>query len=96
MSSDCQTTGNPIPKFADREDEAAFWDSHDFADYWDALQPVSVTAGDGLYQSVRISLDATALNQIWQLARTHGVSPDTLVQSWILERLEQSAATTPG
>lgn len=96
MSNDRRTTNKQIPQFADRESEAAFWDSHDFADYWDALQPVSVTVGDGLYQSVRIPLDAVALNQIWQLARTHGVSPDTLVQSWILERLEQSAANASG
>ena len=44
MSSDRRTTDNQIPQFPNREAEAAFWDSHDFADYWDALQPVSVSA----------------------------------------------------
>ena len=97
MSNDRRTTDNQIPQFADREAEAAFGDSHDFADYWDALQPVSVTVGDGLSQSVRIPLDAVALNQIQRLARAAGVSLDALVQAWILERLEQSAAgTIPG
>ncbi len=31
-----------IPEFATREEEAAFWDSHDISDYWDELQPVEV------------------------------------------------------
>lgn len=96
MSSDRQTTGNQIPQFADREAEAAFWDSHDFADYWDAFQPVSVTASDNLSPTLCIPLDAAALTQIQQLARAAGVSLDALVQAWILERLEQSAAATPG
>ena len=96
MSSDRRTTENQIPQFADREAEAAFWDSHDFADYWNAFQPVSVTVGNGLSQSVRIPLDAAALTQIQQLARIAGVSPDALVQAWILERLEQSAANASG
>lgn len=96
MSSDRQTTRNQVPQFADREDEAAFWDRHDFADYWDALQPVSVTASNNLSPTLCIPLDTAALTQIQQLARAAGVSLDTLVQSWILERLEQSAATGSG
>ena len=93
MSSDRRTTGNQVPQFADREAEAAFWDSHDFADYWDALQPVNVAVSDNLSPALCIPLDATALTQIQKLARAAGVSLDTLVQAWILERLEQSAAT---
>ena len=93
MSSDGQTTGNRVPQFADREAEAAFWDRHDFADYWDALQPVSVAISDNLSPTLCIPLDAASLTQIQQLARAAGVSWDTLVKSWILERLEQSAAT---
>ena len=96
MSSDRQTMDNQIPQFADRETEAAFWDSHDFADYWDALQPVSVTVSYNLSPALCIPLDAAALTQIQQLARAAGVSLDTLVQAWILERLEQSAATASG
>ena len=32
-----------IPDFASREEEAAFWDTHDFTDYLDELHPVKVT-----------------------------------------------------
>ena len=96
MSNDRRTTDNQIPQFADRADEAAFWDSHDFADYWDALRPVGVTISDNLSPALCIPMDAAALTQIQQLAYAAGVSLDTLVQAWILERLEQSAATASG
>ena len=29
-----------IPEFASREEEAEFWDTHDFTDYLDELEPV--------------------------------------------------------
>jgi hypothetical protein len=49
MSKDKPGQGkDPIPEFASRQEEAEFWDTHDFGDYWDDWQPVSVaerTAG---------------------------------------------------
>lgn len=30
----------PIPQFSSREEEAAFWDEHDLADYWQDFEPV--------------------------------------------------------
>jgi hypothetical protein len=42
MTNDERPTAQPepIPKFDSREEEAAFWDSHDLADYWDTFKPV--------------------------------------------------------
>ena len=34
----------PIPQFASREEEAAFWDEHDLADYWDDFKRVDAPA----------------------------------------------------
>jgi hypothetical protein len=31
-----------IPEFKSREEEAAFWDTHDFTDYLDEMKPVKV------------------------------------------------------
>ena len=31
-----------IPEFASREEEAEFWDIHDFTDYLDELEPVKI------------------------------------------------------
>ena len=37
MNQDSQHTDNRIPEFATRQEEAEFWDSHDFVDFWDAF-----------------------------------------------------------
>ncbi|MEW6047486.1 MAG: CopG family antitoxin [Bacillota bacterium] len=33
----------PLPAFESAEQEAAFWDSHSVADYWDQLEPATET-----------------------------------------------------
>ena len=33
-----------IPKFKSIEEEAEFWDTHSFADYWDEFKPVDLEA----------------------------------------------------
>lgn len=33
-----------IPAFASREEEAAFWDTHDITEYLDELKPVAMRA----------------------------------------------------
>ena len=37
-----------IPSFANIEEEAEFWDTHDFTDYMDETWPVKVTIGGEL------------------------------------------------
>ena len=41
-----------IPEFANREEEAAFWDSHDITDYLGELQPVEVRFARNLSQDI--------------------------------------------
>jgi CopG antitoxin of type II toxin-antitoxin system len=33
---------NKIPKFKSKDEEAKFWDTHSFADYWDEFKPVDI------------------------------------------------------
>ncbi len=43
---------NPVPEFSSLvEEEAAFWDTHSLADFWDDSEPVS-TAGGSASESV--------------------------------------------
>jgi hypothetical protein len=37
---------SPIPDFAGIEEEAAFWDTHDFTDYLDETWPVNVRVSE--------------------------------------------------
>ena len=83
---------DPIPEFATREEEAAFWDTHDFTDYWDQLQPISVTFGDDLGSPIVINLEPETRKRVSNAARNIGAEPDDLVRQWIMSGLETLAA----
>ena len=82
-----------IPEFATREEEAEFWDTHDFADYWDELEPAYLKASLNLTSSILVPLNGEVLTQICEKADSLGVNVETLVRTWILERLQDSTAT---
>ena len=84
----------PIPQFASREEEAAFWDTHDLADYWDELKPVRARFAKNLSEGITVRLDPTTLAELRQQAREKGLGPTTLARMWILEQLK--AHRTPG
>ena len=77
-----------IPEFSTRAEAAAFWDTHDFTDYWDQLQPVSVTFGDDLGSPIIIDLDAATLHLVSKVARDNGTEPDVLMRQWIMAGLQ--------
>ncbi len=80
-----------IPRFASREEEARFWDTHDIADYRDELEPVRARFARRLSEGITIRLDPETLEELRSLARERGIGPTTLARMWILEHLRQSA-----
>ena len=50
-----------IPKFKSKEEEAKFWDTHDFTDYQDEFKPVRVRFARNLSQGITIRLDPDTL-----------------------------------
>ena len=64
MDANQQPAKDPMPQFATREEEAAFWDTHDFTDYWDDLEPSTVTVSPDLESVFRIPLDGKSLTQL--------------------------------
>ena len=91
MNSAKQPSDDPIPQFATREEEAAFWDTHDFMDYWDELEPANLKAGANVASSILVSMDGDSLSQIYQHADAKGTNAENLVRTWILERLHDGA-----
>lgn len=85
----------PIPEFKTREEEAAFWDTHDVADYWDEFKPVKVHFAKNLSQGLTVRFDEETLNAIRERAKEKGVGPTTLVRMWVLERLKKQARHHP-
>lgn len=77
----------PIPRFASREEEASFWDSHDLSDYWIDFSPVELAVDEHLSTGLMIDLDPDALAELRQSAASHGIGADALARRWILERL---------
>ena len=96
MSQDSQHTDNRIPEFATRQEEADFWDSHDFADFWDELKPIRIETGDTLACRVALRLDADSLGEVCALAHEKGVSPGSLMRTWVKERLKDASRGQAG
>lgn len=79
----------PIPKFSSIEEEAAFWDAHDMADYWEEAKPVKVRFAKNLSEGLHIRLDPKSLEELRTIAHEKGIGPTTLVRMWVLEHLKE-------
>jgi hypothetical protein len=94
-----------IPDFRSREEEAEFWDTHDFTDYWDETRPVEITVSQALRDRVEararkdlvdrltVRLDRADREELTRRADEQGVGPSTLVRMWVRERLRGERAT---
>lgn len=85
-----------IPQFKSKEEEAKFWDTHDFTDYQDEFKPVRVRFAKNLSQGITIRLDPDTLATLRAQAHEKGIGPTTLARMWILERLgKRGRRSTP-
>ncbi len=89
MTDTSKKTSLPIPDFKTREEEAAFWDTHSFTDYWHQWKPVDVRFAKNLSGGVTVRLDPDTLEELRTLAKKKGIGPTTLARMWILERLDE-------
>ncbi len=78
MSAQQHPAKDPIPQFATREEEAEFWDTHYFTDYWDELDPVNLKVSPNLASAILVSLDGAAITQLCEKADSLDVSAETL------------------
>lgn len=77
-----------IPSFRNIEDEAAFWDTNDTADFPDEFTPVDVKVNFQLGDTVTLRLDRADRDALARFARKKGIEPATLARIWIKEHLE--------
>jgi hypothetical protein len=87
-----QATTSRIPQFNSREEEAAWWDSHDITDYLDELTPVRVRFAKNLSEGLTIRLDPKTMQELRERAKRQGIGPTTLIRMWVMERLRAEAA----
>jgi hypothetical protein len=77
-----------IPAFASREEEAAFWDTHDVTEFSGREpQPVEVTIGSELADRLTVRLDSADRVELARRAREKGIGPSTLARMWLKDRL---------
>lgn len=84
-----------IPSFNSVEEEAEFWDTHDFTDYAAESTPVEVTIGGDLAERLTLRLDQADREKLALRAKRLGVGPSTLARMWIKEQLQREAEAEP-
>ena len=89
MTSKDATKESRIPDFESLEEEAEFWDTHDFTGFEDESEPVKVRFAKNLSESINIRFDPETLNTLRTIARDKGIGPTTLARMWILEHLQE-------
>lgn len=85
-------THGRIPSFANREEEAAFWETQDVTEFdGNELQTVEVTVGGELSNRLTMRLEPADFLELTKRAREMGIGPSTLARMWLKERLRREA-----
>ncbi len=84
-------TQKQIPDFTSIEEEAEFWDTHDFTDYEHELEPVEFEIAKPLKSTwmLSIRLDKETFDALQSIAKPKGLGASTLARMWILAELER-------
>lgn len=75
------------------EEIAEFWDTHSLADYWDQTHEVEFEVR--AKRRRRVTIDPDIYMRIERCAVTRGVLPETLVNLWLVERLQEMGMSEP-
>jgi len=77
-----------ISKAQSYKEIGEFWDTHDLAEYWEQTEPVEFEL-DVQSEVAYYPLDATLSSKVRSVAKQRGVSPETLLNLWVQEKLQQ-------
>jgi hypothetical protein len=75
-----QPAQSKIPEFRSREEEAEFWDTHDFSVFLDETRPVKLRVSGQLSEGLVVRLDRQDREELERRAREQGIGPSTLVR----------------
>jgi hypothetical protein len=73
------------------KDIGEFWDTHDVTQYMDQTHPVDFDV-DIQTEVTYYPLDMLLSDKVRSTAKRRGVSPETLLNLWVQERLQQEPA----
>jgi len=85
-----------IPEFRTRDEEANFWDTHSFADYWDEFTPVDVAVelDKPKEDTLVLRLNKGIKEQLRKTAQQRGLNASSLVRMWVMEKLHTTSETS--
>lgn len=77
-----------LSKAATYAEIGEFWDTHDLSKFWDRTKPADF---DVVMESevTYYAMDKRLSEEVQELAQRRGVSADTLVNMWVLEKLRE-------
>ena len=80
-----------MPKYANEQEEAEFWATHDSTEFIDDTEAVAVTFIDSRppKKQIALRLDGETIEALKAVARRKGIGYQTLIRLWVNERLEQ-------
>jgi hypothetical protein len=90
MSETDNARQTPISKAQTLDEVADYWDTHSLADHWD--QTHEARFEDRAKRRRRITLDPEVYSAIEAQARIRGISPETLINLWLVERIKKGKA----
>jgi len=80
-----------ISKARSYKEIGKFWDTHDLADYWEQTRPVEFEV-DLQSEVTYYPLDVALSAQVRSIAARRGISPETLLNLWVQEKLQEALA----
>ena len=92
MSKNNNAQITSISKASAIEEIADFWDTHSLDDYWDQTREVEIEVR--AMRRHRITLAPEVYARVESEARTRGVMPETLVNLWLMDRLQEAKASS--
>ena len=86
MSKSDDVRLSSISKARTIDEIADFWDTHSLSDYWDQTHEVQFEVR--ARRRRRVTLAKKKKKKVETQARARGVLPETLVNLWLVERLQ--------
>ncbi len=81
-----ENKSSPLPHFQSLPDLVEYFDSHDMGEHWEHMPEADFEVNiDRKYHFV--SIDEDLLNQLTEIAQSQQNSVETLIHSWLWERI---------
>jgi len=68
-----------------------FWDTHELSEHWDETKPVEFEV-DIQSEAIYFPVETNLSDELRRIAAHRGVSPETLLNLWVKEKVGEEAA----